>query len=397
MIQSKNTRICGWISRIAAVCASVLLGLGTAARYYAVQMPDHFYAQSGEPVTVAAALPLSLSPQRENSAELRLFGVIPVKSVSLTAVPAETVYLGGEPFGIRMLMAGAMVVSLSDVTGAGGICCPAERAGIAVGDVIRAVNGEQVTSNAAISEAVSASEGKPVTVTLLRDGTELTLVVQPVFSAVTQRWQTGMWVRDSTAGIGTITYYTQSATGTAEFAGLGHAVCDSDTGEQIPLASGDVIPVHVTEVIAGTAGKPGELRGVFDTSESIGTLMANTPCGVFGSMNSIPADAAAVPLGYSQDVHRGEAYLYTTLHGTVPRPYKVEIEEIRRRDTALRDMVIRVTDETLLGETGGIVQGMSGSPIMQDGKLIGAVTHVFVKDPTRGYGIFAENMHGACR
>lgn len=396
MNQRQNQQKGKWRSRFAACCAALLLGLCGAVRYYADQMPDHFYTENDAPVSVAAALPLTVSPSYGSAAELRLFGVIPVKTVMRTTAPQQTVYLGGEPFGIRMLMAGAMVVSLSDVPCAGGAICPAERAGIEVGDVIRAVNGVSVTGNAAIQQAVTESGGEPVTVTLTRDGAAMTLVVQPVYSAATNRFQTGMWVRDSTAGIGTVTYYTLTDTGAAEFAGLGHAVCDADTGERIPLGSGDVIPVTVTDIVPGTAGKPGELRGIFDTDDSIGTLLANTACGIFGSMDGIPPSAAPVQIAYSQDVHRGEAYIYTTLHGTEPQAYTVEIEEIRRRDTAQRDLILHVTDETLLAATGGIVQGMSGSPIMQDGKLVGAVTHVFVKDPTRGYGIFAENMHGAC-
>ncbi len=396
MTDSQRNHRGRWRSRFAACCTALLFGLGGAVRYYAKQMPDHFYAENDAPVSVSAALPLTVSPAEGNAAELRLFGVIPVKQVTRTTVPAEAVYLGGAPFGIRMLMAGAMVVSLADVPSGAGNLCPAERAGIEVGDVIRSVNGVPVTDNAAIQQTVAASEGKPVTVSLTRDSTALTLVVQPVLSSVTHRWQTGMWVRDSTAGIGTVTYYTLSETGAAGFAGLGHAVCDADTGEQIPLGSGDVIPVRVTEVIPGTAGKPGELRGIFDPERSIGTLLANTACGIFGSLDALPPDAQPVKVAYSQDIRRGEAYLYTTLHGETPSAYTVEIEELRRNDTAFRDLVIRVTDETLLAETGGIVQGMSGSPIMQDGKLVGAVTHVFVKDPTRGYGIFAEHMQSAC-
>ncbi len=393
MIQSQTNRKEKWISRAAACCAALLLGLSGTVSYYAHRMPDRFITSSDAPVSVSAALPMTLSASDHAQAELRLFGVIPVKTVSLTTVEPQNVYIGGEPFGIRMLMAGAMVVSLSSIASPEGICCPAGDAGIEAGDVIQAVDDKQISGNASLQAAVSDSGGAPVTVTLMRGDTQMTVTVQPVYSSLTQRWQTGMWVRDSTAGIGTVTYYTLTETGTVDFAGLGHAVCDADTGEQIPLASGDVIPVRVTEILAGTAGKPGELRGVFDTAHSIGTLLSNRECGVFGNMNRLPENAVSVPLGYRQDVHRGEAYIYTTLDGTKPQAYAVEIEEIRRNDENMRDLILHVTDETLLEKTGGIVQGMSGSPILQDGKLVGAVTHVFVKDPTRGYGIFAENMH----
>jgi len=208
-----------------------------------------------------------------------------------------------------------------------------------------------------------------------------TVSVQPAYVPDAQRWQTGMWVRDSTAGIGTVTYYTRAASGQITFAGLGHAVCDADTGAQIPLASGEVIAVSVRDIVSGSAGKPGELLGRFDIGEQIGKLSANTPCGIFGTLVRLPRKQLSVPLGFRQDISRGEAVMYTTIDGTAPQPYSIEIEEIRDDDPAL------------LHNAGGIVQGMSGSPIVQNGRLVGAVTHVFVRDPTRGYGIFAENMY----
>ena len=381
---------------IAAVIFSIFLLLTGTVQYYAHALPDHLYTVPDQPVNVSAALPVTVTRRntvpQTGEAELRLFGMIPLKTVPLTTFDKNEVWLGGEPFGIRMLMAGAMVVSLSELNSASGKCCPAAEAGIEVGDIIRAVNGHPVAGNADLQQIVTASEGTPVRITFIRGQAELCVSVQPVWNTVYHRWQIGLWVRDSTAGIGTVTYYTESATGQIQFAGLGHAVCDSDTGEQIPLASGDVISVSVTDVIKGSAGVPGELRGAFDTGRSIGTLLANTASGVFGTMERLPDGTRRLPIGLRQDVKRGAAVICTTLHGTVPRSYDVEIEEIRGNDPALRNLVIRVTDPALLREAGGIVQGMSGSPIVQNGRLIGAVTHVFVKDPTRGYGIFAENM-----
>ena len=392
---------CGkiWLSRIAAGCAAVMLSLCGAVQYYAHRLPDHYYTAAGRPLTIAAALPVTLTRKDTPSvpavqeAELRLFGMFPVKTVSLTTVGQTAVYVGGEPFGIRMLMAGVMVVSLSDIQTRSGTVCPAEQAGIRIGDIIQEVGGRPISSNADLQEAVSACKGSPVTVSLQRGESHLRLTVQPAFSPMNNRWQTGMWVRDSTAGIGTVTYYAASPSGQIQFAGLGHAVCDADTGGQIPLASGDVLAVEVNDVIAGAAGKPGELRGRFDTGEGIGTLLANTAYGVFGTMRRMPPHTFLLPLGFRQDISRGEAEIWTTVQGDTPRAYRVEIEEIRGDDTAMRNLILRVTDPELLRETGGIVQGMSGSPIVQNGRLIGAVTHVFVKDPTRGYGIFAENMY----
>lgn len=389
-------KTCSKLPALAAAVFSIFLLLTGTVQYYAHALPDHLYTVPDQPASVSALLPVTVTRSEAvpptGEAELRLFGMIPLKTVSLTTFEQNEVWLGGEPFGIRMLMAGAMVVSLSELNGASGKCCPAAEAGIEVGDVIRAANGHPVAGNADLQNVVSASDGEPVHITFCRGQTELRVSVQPVWNTLYHRWQIGLWVRDSTAGIGTVTYYTQSATGQVQFAGLGHAVCDTDTGEQIPLASGDVVGVSVTDILKGSAGVPGELRGTFDTGCSIGTLLANTRSGVFGTMNALPDGARRLPIGLRQDVKRGAAEICTTLHGAVPRSYDVEIEEIRGNDPALRNLVIRVTDPALLRDAGGIVQGMSGSPIVQNGRLIGAVTHVFVKDPTRGYGIFAENM-----
>lgn len=388
--------VSGIIRRFAAVFAALLLSAGGAVRYYAGALPDHFFAESGGSVSVPALLPVTLHrctdtvPQQ---AELRLFGMIPVKTVSVSAFQPASVYVGGEPFGIRMLMEGVMVVSLGDVRTDSGTVCPAKDAGIAVGDIILSVNGRAVRSNAEVQAAVNASDGAPVSVMLRRGDGHRTVTVQPAYAEAGHRWQTGMWVRDSTAGIGTVTYYMPSETGSIRFGGLGHAVCDADTGEQIPLRSGEVVTVSVDEIVAGTAGKPGELRGSFDAETDAGTLLANTESGVYGILHELPEKQIVLPLGSRQDIRRGDAWIYTTLHGIRPEAYSVVIEEIRGNDSARRDLILRVTDERLLRETGGIVQGMSGSPIVQDGRLVGAVTHVFVRDPTRGYGIFAENMY----
>ena len=384
--------------RIAASAAVLLMSLCGAVQFYAHSLPDHFYTDADRPLSVATALPVTFTrrtpsvPQGQE-AQLRLFGMFPVKTVSLTTLGPANVYIGGEPFGIRMLMAGVMVISLSEVQAVSGSCCPAAEAGIREGDIIEAVNGRRISSNADIQQAVADSCGEAVAVAVRRGEMLKTVSVQPAYVAEAQRWQTGMWVRDSTAGIGTMTYYTRTQSGQIAFAGLGHAVCDADTGAQIPLASGDVIAVSVRDIVSGSAGRPGELLGRFDIGESIGMLSANTSCGIFGSVIRLPQKQIAVPLGFRQDITRGEAIMYTTIDGTAPRPYRIEIEEIRGDDDALRNLVIHVTDTALLENTGGIVQGMSGSPILQNGRLIGAVTHVFVRDPTRGYGIFAENMY----
>ena len=382
----------------AAGTAAVLMSLCGAVRFYAHSLPDHYYTDADRPISAATFLPVTFSQRTPSvpylqEAKLRLFGMFPVKTVSLTTLGPANVYVGGEPFGIRMLMDGVMVISLTGISTPEGIRCPAADAGIREGDIIETVSGKRIGSNADIREAVSASQGEAVAVTFRRGSNLHTVTVQPSYAPDSQRWQTGMWVRDSTAGIGTVTYYTRAANGRISFAGLGHAVCDADTGAQIPLASGDVIAVSVRDIVTGSAGRPGELRGRFEIGESIGRLSANTACGIFGTVTQLPQKQLSVPLGFRQDISRGKAVIYTTVNGSSPQAYSAEIEEIRNDDAAFRNLVIRVTDPALLEVSGGIVQGMSGSPILQNGRLIGAVTHVFVRDPTRGYGIFAENMY----
>ena len=200
-----------------------------------------------------------------------------------------------------------------------------------------------------------------------------------------------MWVRDSSAGIGTVTFYDES---TGLFGGLGHPVCDVDTGGILPLSSGDVVDVNITGVRKSTEGNAGELQGIFVSDKACGTLYTNNQYGVFGALKNCPSPYSPIPMGLKQEIQLGEASILTTIDGDKPQEYSISIEKIDyRSDNSNKNMVIKITDEKLLSLTGGIVQGMSGSPIIQNGKLIGAVTHVFVNEPTKGYAIFCENMY----
>ena len=214
--------------------------------------------------------------------------------------------------------------------------------------------------------------------------------VTAVKSVSEERYKLGAWVRDSSAGIGTLTFYDP---GSGIFGGLGHAVCDIDTGEILPLQSGEVVPVNISGVVRGEVGEPGELRGSFAKGSVLGTLAQNGETGVYGQMRGFLTNQEAMSVAMKQEVHTGSAQIITTIDSGGYQYYDVQIEKVHFNDgSPTRNLIVRITDETLLEKTGGIVQGMSGSPIIQDGKLVGAVTHVFVNDPTRGYGIFAENM-----
>lgn len=396
------------VKSTAVLLSAAVIGLFGTAEYYSSRLPESLTADSGSRIEIAEYPEITCGSFRSGTiaasetfpasrqATLSLFGTIPVKNIEVREAEAPTLVAGGNPFGIKLLMDGVMVTELGEVEcGNGSKSCPAEEAGIEVGDVIRLADNVSVTSNSQLQEIIGGSGGRTIKISINRDGNEFIAYLEPVYSKEDRCWRGGMWVRDSVAGIGTMTFINKE---TGEFAGLGHPICDSDTGETVPLSSGEAVPVEITDTKKGETGIPGELRGKFISSESLGTLNRNNGCGVFGMLSEtaceeICAEGQEFKMGYRQEIKTGDAYILTTISGSVPQKYDIEIESIDYSGSdSTKNMVIRITDEELLEETGGIVQGMSGSPIIQDGKLIGAVTHVFVADPTKGYAIFAENM-----
>lgn len=392
----------------AMLLSASMIGLFTAAEYYSAKLPDTITSETGTAVRIAEFPEITCTPLKGDSvavsetfpasskATLALFGAIPVKNVEIREEQAPTLIAGGMPFGIKLLMEGVMVTRLGEVEDvSGSMVCPAREAGIRTGDVIRLIDGVSVASNSQIQDIISGSTGRTLKVTLIRDGKELTVFLDPVFTKSERTWRGGMWVRDSIAGIGTMTFVDKS---TGAFAGLGHPICDSDTGETVTISSGEAVPVEITEAVRGEKGIPGELKGKFVSADTLGILCRNNDCGIFGMLSEDEYRALCVSgeeykMGYSHEAETGSAFIITTVSGTAPKKYDIEIESIdyNGKDST-KNMVIRITDPELLEATGGIVQGMSGSPVIQNNKLIGAVTHVFVADPTRGYAIFAENM-----
>ncbi len=318
---------------------------------------------------------------------LKLFGLIPLKNVRVTSVEELSLVASGEPFGIKLFSQGVMAVGFGDIYAPSGTCCPAKEAGIEEGDIIITVDGKIVSGNDELSSIVSASEGRPLEVVYRRDNVEIATHVVPVSDS--GGYKIGMWVRDSSAGIGTLTYIDPSD---GSVAGLGHGISDVDTGVIYPVSSGEFVDVVITDVRKGSIGLPGELRGMFVTDAPFATLDYNCETGIYGKLLT-DCDDLTMPVGLKQEIHTGKAKILTTVDGSEPEYCDVEIEQINLSDRSMtKNMVIRVTDTDLISKTGGIVQGMSGSPIVQDGKIIGAVTHVFVNEPEKGYGIFIENM-----
>ena len=299
-------------------------------------------------------------------------------------------YPGGVPFGIKFITEGVLIIGFCDVKTEKGTVNPSTSADLRLRDTIISVNGERINDAAELTKIVEASGGKTLTVEYIRDGKTAQTELKPAFSSVEGKYKTGMYVRDNGAGIGTVTFIDPE---TLSFGGLGHGICDSETGGLIPIQRGSVVEVTVNGVVKGLAGSPGEIKGYF-CSGKIGSLLTNTECGVYGAFASLPKNTKteAMPVGRASELKEGEAYIYCTLSDNALGKYSVKIENIRRGEKGNKCFNVKITDEALLEKTGGIVQGMSGSPIIQNGKIVGAVTHVLINDPTTGYGIFIENM-----
>lgn len=298
----------------------------------------------------------------------------------------------GHTIGIKLFSEGVVVVGLAEVETGDGLSAPGAACGLKVGDVIEEANGNAVESSEQFAQMLQC--GGTVELAVSRDGTDLTLAAEPVLGP-DGTYRLGAWIRDSMAGIGTMTYYDPES---GAFGALGHGITDADTALLMPFASGSILPSTVKAVKKGAIGEAGELRGDFDLATDLGDLYANTTSGVFGTLD--PGEFTErlgdpMPVAAAGEVHAGPATILSNVEGDAVQEYDVEILQVVENAADGRDLVISVTDPELLAATGGIVQGMSGSPILQDGKFAGAVTHVLLNDPSKGYGILVETMLAA--
>jgi stage IV sporulation protein B len=396
----------GFAAGFAAVAATAAAVLGLSC-YYAASLPEQFYtasdqtewsisSQSALVVTEDAEEPLlagvvGQTSRAAKTATVKLWGILPVKTVSLQSVQLQNVQIGGNLFGIKLYTEGVLVVDIDKITTETGRVSPGRNAGIREGDSILSANGISVSTNEELREIIASSGGEPVQLVVKRDGSLLELSLTPALSSG-NIWRGGIWVRDSTAGIGTLTCFDPT---TGVFAGLGHGIYDTDTGTLLSVADGEICKAVLTGIEKGEDGSPGQLQGIFTDGAPSGTLLSNTETGVYGILEQTETDdtAITVPIALKQEVQTGTAYLYCKLDEEQAQFYEIMIEKVDLAEgKETKNLIIRVTDEKLLQKTGGIVQGMSGTPILQNGKLVGAVTHVFVNDSAKGYGIFAENM-----
>lgn len=299
-------------------------------------------------------------------------------------------YPGGLPFGVKFYTDGLIVIGFSDIEDGSGRSNPAYDAGLREKDVITKINGKPATGVSQLTEEVERTSGGELTLTCKRAGRDYVAHVTPKYSETEGRYRTGLLIRDSGAGIGTLTFIDPES---LAFGGLGHGICDGDTGELIPMDRGSVLDVTISGITKGSSGAPGEIKGYFG-SDKTGSLISNTSCGVYGNLASLPdgLPEGPLPIATRSELSEGDAYIYCTLDGSGTCRYAVQISEINRSATGNKCFTVKVTDPKLIEKTGGIVRGMSGSPIIQNGKIVGAVTHVLVNDPTCGYGIFIENM-----
>jgi stage IV sporulation protein B len=284
-------------------------------------------------------------------------------------------------------------VGFSDISSGGKSVNPSQSAGLRAGDRIISVNGEPILSSFDLTRQIEESKGNAISIVYLRDGKRYTASLSPVYCQKEKCYKSGIYVKDNGAGIGTVTYIDPE---TLSFGGLGHGICESESGSLIPIQRGSVLGASINGAVKGRKGVPGEVKGSFKAGK-IGTLLKNTDCGVYGVYARLPDGLPTEPLELcsKDELSAGKAYIWCTLDEKGPQRYEIEISNINRESTEGRSFTVKVTDPALLQKTGGIVQGMSGSPIIQNGKLVGAVTHVLVGDPTRGYGIFIENMLAA--
>lgn len=343
-----------------------------------------------EPIEIEATQPTQIN--------LKLLGVIPIKNLKINVtdyLDGKKLVPGGLSIGVTLHTKGALIVGISEIVNSNGETVnPAKDAGLKAGDVIESINGVEVNDAEHLTEIINQTTSEEVTLGIRRGDEKFSAVIVPQQDAYDNVYRLGVWVRDDTAGVGTLTFYDQETGG---FGGLGHAITDLDTGEELSVREGEIITSTIIDVVRGQAGTPGELKGYFKPGkDSIGSILKNTDFGIYGiAYNSIqnPLYPDGIYVAKQEEVHEGPAVILSTVDDEGIKAYDCVISNVvAQSEPTQKSFLVTITDEELLKKTGGIVQGMSGSPVIQDGKLIGAVTHVFVNDPTKGYGIYIEWM-----
>lgn len=321
--------------------------------------------------------------------DIKLLGIIPVKTTSIIQSKPKKVSVSGESFGIKLYTDGVIIVGIRDVETDKGKCNPAKEAGLEKGDIIIEIDGKKVYSADSVTDILNDNNGKDYKITVKRNGNYKEFLLKPAYSSSQGCYKVGLWVRDSTAGVGTITYYDKSNN---TVSALGHPITDVDTNEIMPILDGEAVRATVTKIYKSKAGEAGSLCCEF-TNDIIGTLKKNCQSGIYGKYTCTLKNTYEYEVASPNEIVRGPVQILCTIDSGKAKFYNAQISRISYRENKKgKNMVVKITDERLLEKTGGIVQGMSGSPIIQNGKLVGALTHVIVDSPEKGYAIFAQDM-----
>lgn len=393
----RKRRIYLFIAALAAVIGS----LGWSVQEIRASIPDEIYVLKEEPDALDAIIrnpwittsdTVTASTNGKYTIECKLFDRFLLKQVTVSQAEPVRLSVSGDTIGIYMETDGILVIDTQEILSGKGQSAEPARNLVQPGDYIKSVDGIPISSKKELISRMETSAGEPVTLELARDGRKHSVSVRPAY-AQDGSYKLGIWVRDNTQGIGTLTYVKEDGS----FGALGHGISDSDMGELLRLNQGDLYRAQVVSITKGSSGSPGELSGVihYNDGEHLGCIENNAACGIYGKIDE---DCLAglglrdMDMAYKQEMQTGPASILCSVKGEVCE-YQVQIEEIYwdAKETN-KCFVLQVTDEKLIEQTGGIVQGMSGAPILQNGKFVGAVTHVFINDPTRGFGIFAEEM-----
>lgn len=373
-------------------------------KYCKSQLPNTIHIKKGEKISLCYNIPASATINNQKiklnrtfifqkcssgqyEMKTSLFGAIPLKKIKVKVVDGQKVIPSGQVVGIYVETNGLLVIDTDGFTGENGVDHAPSKNKLYRGDYIKKIDGADVLSKKQFIEKINQNNGNSVTLTVSRRSKVLKIKIKPEFSKTDHMYKIGAWIRDNTQGIGTMTYIKKDS-----FGGLGHGIYDMDTGKLLKIKGGFLLTPQIYSIKKGKSGTPGEIVGSIEYKEEniIGSIKKNTEKGIYGTVSD--TESKAYEIGYRQDVKKGKAYILSNLTGSMKK-YEIRISKVVPSDTdVLKSMEIEVTDKRLLNLTNGIIQGMSGSPIIQDGKLIGAVTHVFVDDPTKGYAILMETM-----
>lgn len=360
-----------------------------------IGIPSKIYTKNDE--TMPSIAPIGNTIRKvgnKDEYEIRFLGMIPVKSVQVQNVNELEVYPGGIPIGVRVNSEGVLIVGYSDISiNNEKQESPGKAGGLEIGDVILKVNGIEMDNAQDLLKTLKNLDKDVIKVDILRNGQTMTKVIK-LQKENEKDYKIGLWIRDSTAGVGTLTFYDKV---TGKFGALGHPITDCDTNETFLIKDGDVVESSIISVRKGEKGCPGELKGIFiNENNPNGKIEKNTQSGIFGEINNcsnILKNSSPMKIGLRNEITEGSAKIITTIDEKGPQEFNIEIEKLLNQSTpGSKSMVIKITDPRLIEKTGGIVQGMSGSPIIQNNKIVGAVTHVLINKPDTGYGIYIEWM-----